>query len=160
MKNAVTLLLIIAATLLVGFFAGDRHRAKIVQSAPVVRDTVFDTIPVRYPVPYDSAVVRVERVRLPIYDTIRVEVSTEAVADSVDIEIPITQKHYSDSLFDAYVSGYHPSLDSITIYRRTITITKKTDPPRWGVSLQGGYGMTPKGFQPYVGLGVHLTLLP
>ena len=43
------------------------------------------------------------------------------VVDSV-VKLPMTQKHYKeDSLYDAWVSGYKPSLDSIRVYGKTET---------------------------------------
>lgn len=43
------------------------------------------------------------------------------VVDSV-VKLPMTQKHYTkDSLYDAWVSGYEPSLDSIRVYGKTET---------------------------------------
>ena len=38
------------------------------------------------------------------------------------VSLPITQKHYAkDSVYDVWVSGYEPKLDSISIYERTKT---------------------------------------
>ena len=50
------------------------------------------------------------------------------VVDSV-VKLPITQKHYTkDSIYDAWVSGVNPSLDSIktynNVYREVITKTE------------------------------------
>ena len=51
-----------------------------------------------------------------------------SVVDSV-VKLPITQKHYAkDSIYDAWVSGVNPSLDSIktynNVYREIITKTE------------------------------------
>lgn len=80
--------------------------------------------------------------------------STPAVslADSIEVAIPITQKVYGDSTFTAYVSGFQPSLDSIFLYPRTQVVTVREKPRRWSLGVGAGYGMTPKGFQPYVGV--------
>lgn len=79
-------------------------------------------------------------------------------------EIPITQKVYEDSLYTAYVSGFHASLDSIYIRNRIITNTIRetitntvTKKKRFGFGVQAGYYMTPAGFLPGVGLGLHLN---
>ena len=123
--------------------------------------TVVDTIPYRYPVPVDSAVVRYETVRLMVADTARVTVTdTVKVTDSVAVVVPITQRVYSDSLYRAYVSGYRPQLDSIFVYPRTnyITTTVKEKPKRWGIGLQAGYGVGCGGTGPYVGIGVNYNL--
>ena len=75
------------------------------------------------------------------------------------VVIPITQKVYKDSDYTAYVSGYHSSLDSISVRHKVTTITIKQKARRWNVGVSAGYGMTPKGFQPYVGIGVTFNLL-
>ena len=77
--------------------------------------------------------------------------------------IPITQKQYSDSTYTAWVSGYMPSLDSISIYPRreitTITNTIRKKPKRWGIGVNAGYGITPKeGMQPYFGVDINYNL--
>lgn len=42
--------------------------------------------------------------------------------DGHSVSLPITQKHYAkDSVYDAWISGYEPHLDSISIYERTKT---------------------------------------
>lgn len=124
--------------------------------------TVIDTIPYRYPVPRDSAVVRYETVRLMVADTARITITdTVRVADSVEVVVPITQRVYSDSTYRAYVSGYRPRLDSIFVYPRTsyITTTVKEKPKRWGIGLQAGYGYSPgNSMSPYLGIGVSYNL--
>lgn len=80
--------------------------------------------------------------------------------DSVAVEIPITQKHYRDSTYEAWVSGFAQNLDSIRVYPRTETITiKEYKPPnRWHVGISAGYAYTPRGFQPYIGIGISYSL--
>lgn len=110
----------------------------------VERDTVvvYDTIPHYYPKPVDSAVVRYVTKVLPMRpDTHHfadvgnmidgnsvssVSNSANSVTDSVAVVVPITTKHYRAMEYDAWVSGYEPSLDSIKVYQKTevVTITK------------------------------------
>lgn len=133
----------------------------------VVRDTITDTIPYYMPVPKDSIVIRYKTVKLPVApkDTTLTENyaqdSAQNIRDSVDVEIPVTQKHYADSAYDAWVSGYLPQLDSIKVYQNTITehIYIKPKPKRWNIGVSAGYGITPKGLQPYIGLGVTYNLI-
>ena len=75
--------------------------------------------------------------------------------DSVEVELPIEQKVYSDSLYKAWVSGFDARLDSIHIYQPTLHITIKTteQQSQWSWGVQAGLGITPKGLQPYIGLG-------
>lgn len=128
-------------------------------TSDTTRVTIIDTISYLQPIPVDSVVVRYQTERLPIKrDTVLI-----GYTDSVDVEVPITQKRYADSTYTAWVSGYNPSLDSICIYRRheivTITNTIRPKQKRWGVSLNVGYGITPRhGMQPYVGVGLSYNL--
>lgn len=119
------------------------------------RDTIIDTIRVAQPVAVDSVVVRHKIV--PIYrysDSVRVVVRDSIIIhDSVAV-VPITQMKYQDSTYTAWVSGYEPCLDSIRVYQREV----KTKQSRWSIGLQGGVGLTPKGVQPYVGIGVSYRL--
>ncbi len=106
--------------------------------------------------------------RLPVITSNHQGASTEsdtAVArcDSANVAIPITQTHYVDSTYEAWVSGYEARLDSINLFRRTVTktVTQATidrKPKRLSIGLQGGYGITPTGVQPYLGLGITLRL--
>ena len=81
-----------------------------------------------------------------------------SLADSIEVAIPITQKVYGDSTFTAYVSGFQPSLDSIFLYPRTQVVTVREKPRRWSLGVGAGYGLTPRGFQPFVGVSVSYTL--
>ena len=85
--------------------------------------------------------------------------STPAVslADSIEVANPITHKVYCDSTFTAYVSGFRPSLDSIFLYPRTQVVTVREKPRRWSLGVGAGYGLTPRGFQPFVGVSVSYT---
>lgn len=132
------------------------------------RETYIDTIPYRVPVPVDSCVIKYVTDTLPlagaseyalIGDT--TALVEKSVTDSATVIIPITQKVYEDSLFRAYVSGYHPALDSIEIYRKseTIYIRSPTKPKRWSVGIQAGLGLTPNNIQPYIGVGVSYNIL-
>ena len=83
--------------------------------------------------------------------------------DSVEVELPITQKGYGDSTYRAWVSGYRPSLDSIEVYRKTITIEKNILLPsakRWSIGVTGGYGYGLLHGRPdvFVGVGVSYRL--
>lgn len=57
----------------------------------------------------------------PVYKT-RTVIDTVFIACDNDVEIPIQieQKHYSkEGVYDAWVSGYNPELDSISVYNKT-----------------------------------------
>jgi len=139
------------------------------QRKPVVekveRDTVvvYDTVPQYYPVAKDSAVVRYVTKVLPVvkYDTVFREYSaTEHFADTskmMPVVIPITSKHYNTPEYDAWVSGYEPSLDSIKVYQRTEYITERVTlskpPNKWELDAMAGidYNITSQSYSPYAG---------
>ena len=139
-----------------GFWLRGLRPAKPVE--PVVQtDTLYlrDTIRIDRPVPKPY----------PVYlpsDTVRL-VTTQH--DTVEVLVPMEQKHYSDSLYDVYVSGYKPNLDSLRIYQTTkiVTITETIKVPekkRWGLGFQVGGTYLPKvGPTPYVGVGISYNLL-
>ena len=132
----------------------------------VERDTVvvYDTIPHYYPVPKDSAVVKYVTRYLRRTDTVEqfiaVNNMTDHFADTsnmIAVEVPITSKHYSCKDYDAWVSGYEPSLDSIKVYQRTEYITERVTiskpPNKWELDAMAGidYNVKSQHYSPYAG---------
>ena len=150
--------------LLTGFFTG-----KAIYDRPVIesvtRDTVtrIDTVFQYHPQP-----VEVERVRTEYRWLTRVTTDTvtdyTVLHDSVLVEVPIESKHYNSPEYDAWVSGYQPSLDSIRVYQKENYITERVTiskpPNRFTIGLQGGYGygFKSKQWEPYVGIGVGIRI--
>lgn len=124
-------------------------------------DTVYRRDTVRWPVTRDSVVTRHVTRRLTVMrvDTVRQSDTVRAV-DTVEVSLPIVQKVYRDTNYTAWVSGYEPRLDSISVRHRTI-IERRTvrERGRWGVGLGVGYGID-KTFKPtpYVGVGLMYRL--
>lgn len=153
-------LLIVSVLFNVALLIGKSSHNGQINTSDTTRVTIIDTILYLHPVPKDSIVVRYETRLFPIKRDTTMQIGC---TDSVQVEIPISQKRYADSTYTAWVSGYNPTLDSIRIYPRheviTITNTIWQKPKRWGVGLNVGYGITPKnGMQPYVGIGVSYNL--
>ena len=122
----------------------------------VVTDTIIKVIKVDRPIVRESTIVKYEVVRLPrANDTICV---SDTIKDSVFVQVPIEQKVYSDSNYTAWVSGYHPRLDSISITHQEVSfhnrLVNNNGSKRLFIGIQVGYGITPRGLQPYIGLGV------
>lgn len=107
---------IVIAVLLVSLFVSLTNRKEV-----VIEKVASDTV-------YTLKLETVE-VKKPIFIT-EVIVDTFLIKDSLNNEhlIPKTQKYYKDSLYEAWVSGYKPNLDSINIYNQTkfVTITNNT----------------------------------
>ena len=144
-------ILVFASLLLLNFCS--RHR----EDTGAPSDTIFifhtdtsyirDTVFVYYPRP----------VSVLVSDTL-------IVRDTVLLK---EHKFYKDSLYEAWVSGYEPSLDSICVFPVTKTITntitntvietkevKKKTP--FGIGIQAGYGY-PHGA--YVGIGISYNFI-
>ena len=85
------------------------------------------------------------------------ETSTDTLHDSVLVAVPITSKHYGGDQYDAWVSGYEPSLDSIFVYSETQyvteTVTKSKPPNKWELDIIGGidYNTAKQRYTPYAG---------
>lgn len=168
------LLLLLAAYGICRLVISSRHKAASAPP-PVRRDTLIirDTLRVSRPVPVREEVVR--------YVTVKVAADSSNLAnigkDSADVPpaadhspdtaqtvmLPITQQVYRDTTYTAWVSGYLPQLDSIEVYPRTLIVRQTAlpaaRPRRWSFGIQAGYGYTPKGMQPYVGIGININLL-
>ena len=137
---------LVAVVLLAALAIYNRCSSKA-EVVKVERDTVVihDTVPYYHPTPKDSAIVKYVTRYLPVVkrDTALLDQSmsdhfadvSKMIHDSVAVEVPITSKHYGSKDYDAWVSGYEPSLDSIKVYQRTEYITERVTiskpPNRW-----------------------------
>lgn len=147
----------------------------IPNSEPVVVDsTTTEAIhPDLAPAIRDSMVIRYQYVNVPLTPPPEVGDASQGISlpppdsievvergDSAEVIIPISQKVYEGEDYKAYISGYRATMDSIFVKQRTTTIhiREPTKQKRFSIGLQAGYGMTPKGFQPYVGIGVSVNL--
>lgn len=112
----------------------------------------YDTIVVTKPIIVESRNIGIKHYKVLGY------IDAKKAMDTLHVALPIEQKVYEDSTYRAYVSGFDAKLDSIKIYQPTryITITNTSPPNRWSWGLQGGVGITPKGIQPYIGIGINL----
>lgn len=87
-----------------------------------------------------------------------INIDASADNDSVKIKLPIVQNVYEDADYKAYVSGVCPSLDSIFVYPRREIVTIKKPPKRWHIGPTVGYGYTPHGFEPFIGVSITYSL--
>ena len=129
------------------------------KNAPADTITVIkhDTIKVDSPVPVHHYIKDTTFIVVP---------DTQIVHDTVlkIYKAPREFLVYKDTSYRAVVSGIQPRLDSIEIYRPTITQTvtkyvevkKKT---KWGVGVQAGYGYNGSKWSPYLGAGVQYNIV-
>ena len=127
----------------------------------VAADTVYRRDTVRWPVVRDSFVTRYITRRLAVMrvDTLRQSDTVRAV-DTVEVRLPIVQKVYRDTNYTAWVSGYEPRLDSITIANKIITRTNtvlKNKDKRFSLGVQTGFNVLNKKL--YFGVGITYNII-
>lgn len=172
-RNNIVFIGILATLLAISLFFNIRNHIEIANIETVsdtTRFTVIDTVVYRYPIPVDSIVVRYVTANLPIAEDgnkacqnilTNGNIDVENIPDSVNVIIPISQNVYEDSTYKAWISGYHTTIDSIYVFPRNEVITIITTPKkkRWHIGSSVGYGITPDGLQPYVGLSVTYSII-
>ncbi len=138
------------ALCLLCFLAG-RHTNRAGGELVGKNDTLilYDTIRYSIPYPVYETVIQTVPEMFPIYITLE----GDTVREPIFVPIRITQKEYLTDDYHAWVSGYNPSLDSIDIFRKTMSITKRQSSRRWGIGITAGYGIGRNGLSPYVGIG-------
>ena len=159
-KLLVNLVAVIFILCVVGaFFLGRSTRRVDDVGVRIERDTIIvrDTFREYYPQEVVREKVRTEKVEVPV-------LVRDTICDTVYVEIPIESREYRTDELYAVVEGYNPILKYYEVYPRTVYVnTTETikQRKRWGfgVGLQGGYGFTPKGWQPYVGVGLSFNYL-
>ena len=165
----------IAVAVLIGFLIGQQHPQKPpVEPNTEKVDTLFirDTNSFTEPPKEPSPDVLIKEIPVPVYvadssaiDSLLKECARlERVGDSLQLVLLRVQRHYSDSTFDAWVSGVDPRLDSIKTYQTNMVITKEipviqVKKSRWGLGIQAGYGASKDGLSPYIGVGVSYNVL-
>lgn len=115
----------------------------------------IDTVKHHVLIPRDSIVVSYKtKYRHKVKDSV-IFSQKEPLCEHDTVILPVMQKHYKDSLYDVWVSGYEPNLDSINIYQRTKSVkTVIFKKPKFGVGLQFGVGYK----NPYIGIGVQYNI--
>ena len=165
----------LAVAVLLGFLVGQRCPRNAQGETPTPKvDTLFirDTNSFTDPKKEPSPDVLIKEIPVPVYvadssaiDSLLNECARlERVGDSLQLVLLREQRHYSDSTFDAWVSGIDPRLDSIKTYQTNMVITKEIPVQvkvrsRWGLGIQAGYGASKDGLTPYIGVGVSYNVL-
>ena len=105
--------------------------------------TKVDTIEIIKPQPY----------KVTVTDTVYIR-------DTVGTTLTQEVKEYIHPTYYAKISGINAYLEEIMVYPKTvtkyITTTEQVyiEPKKWDIGIQAGFGITPKGLQPYIGFGV------
>lgn len=164
MKDTIKSLLGILLVALIGYAMGlgsNARRIRLLEERMLSRtDSVssVEIVDLPKPVPKDSTIIHHVYVKVPVVPPR--DDSVPAVNDSVMVQLPIERKVYQeDSLYRAVVSGWRPSLDTLTIFKTTTTVTvtktERVQPKRWSFGVTAGPSvlMTPSG-RVHAGVGV------
>lgn len=165
----------IVVAILIGFLVGRRcHRNDPGETPTPKGDTLFirDTNSFTEPKKEPSPDVLIKEIPVPVYvadssaiDSLLSECARlQRSGDSLQLVLLRVQRHYSDSTFDAWVSGVDPRLDSIKTYQKNMVVTKEirviqVKKTRWGLGVQAGATAGKDGVIPYVGVGVSYNIL-
>lgn len=156
MKQALVCILAFLAGAAAGMFLprscsdnGDAGNVVTRTDTLIVRDTIIERQP------FYVAQTQVDTMLVAIKDTV-------TVRDTVYMLLDRQQRYYKGNDYEAWVSGYRPTLDSIYVFPETRFVTEtvqvKRKPTRWGIGIQAGYGVAlPDGrpqLAPYVGVGI------
>lgn len=125
-----------------GFILGLAANRLAAPSPSVERVVRVDTVRVTRPVPRDSVVIR--RITVTKADTV----------------LEVKQVRYADTSYVAWVSGIEPRLDSLRLLRPVTTIAPRPASGRhWHLGVTAGVGVTPRGAEPYVGIGLTYSFI-
>lgn len=157
-KNILLACVVITVIFLAGFLTRQCTFKMPEPEIKEYRDTVYLPDTVKVPEP-----VEVEHI---VKDTMYVDVGDVVVVhDTTYLPLPREYVTYQDSSYRAVVSGFRPRLEELTMYPKKEVVTIQTEKVyteykhyKFGVGIQAGYGITPSGFQPYLGLGVSYNL--
>jgi len=152
------LLAAVALAFVIGYVNGLR-RGKAMAEPPepeIQTDTVWlkpDTIRITKPVP----------VAKWLHDTTYVPVPVPPQKpDTVYVPIPKETTYYARNEYEAWVTGFQATLDSVHIFRPVAIVERKVPvylTKRWGVGIQAGITWNPQTkTTPYVGAGVSYNL--
>lgn len=165
--------LLVLAPVVVHQYKMIKYLQNELSSVPIQPIVVHDTVEIAAPPVISKKVVG--KIKVPISRAEMANISRDTcyVTDTVFISVDKTQKYYRSKYYSAWVSGYEPSLDSISIYNRTVYVTARQDAlkpreySRWGCDLQLGYGVYIYGRiddkkivkGPYIGIGLSYRLI-
>lgn len=145
-RSDILFILALLAAVAASFFAGYQVAMCRFPEFSEVTDTtyVYDTIPYYKPVPRDSVILSYVEVPIPVSVNDSTNSNGLNVRDSINIKVAIERLVYEeDSTYYAVVSGptigdYHPSLDTLEVYRETIFVETTRNvisykPYKWSV---------------------------
>lgn len=158
MRKSATLALVIVSFVVGGLMVRGWYGRVNNATGIMQRDTIFVIDTFRTPIPPPQFVEIVKYERIPV-EELALQFDTMGQYSPPYIELPIEEKVYQTDDYRATVRGFRPELTEMEIYRRTnyVTNTVKKN-PRWSITAGAGFGYSPAGFQPYIGISVGFVL--
>lgn len=152
-----------------GFVIGKNRTEKPPGGVTETVETTVDTVVRRMPVQRDVSAAGTRRFVVPTYCFLGTVAERDSVteepqcsADSALVELPIVQRHYADSAYEAWVSGpIDPQLDSVRVFAPTTVVTRQEwkPPKRWHIGPTVGFGYTPRGLEPFIGISLTYSII-
>ena len=162
-KLVATLMTVILALLMTSVIfvrSNEQPRTQLVEKIDTLTVIVHDTVAIVRPLPAKIIILPQTVKRLPLADTHVMRADT-AATDSADVVVPMETKVYEDSSYRAVITGAWVSLDTMQVYPlHEITTIRHPVPKnkRWAIGVGAGYGITPRGMQPWAGVTLTYTL--
>lgn len=135
----------------------EQTKTEIVEVRDTIEKISVETLFVDRPIVYKVKDIRCDTVRI-----------TDVKHDSVDVILPVIQKEYRDSTYEAYVSGYKDvNLDSIRVFQhnKIVQINNQIERIKYknkhwhiGPSVGVGYDFTNNRVAPYLGVSVQYSI--
>lgn len=156
-------ILIVIVAVCIGILIGWLCRGNQVPDKPPIvhKDTtiVIDTNIYVNPIPVSFDINVDARIIVPPADI--------TIVDDSLIVLPVETKTYAGDDYRLQISGYRPNLDWIETFPQTkyvtTTVTGKSNPKRWGIGIQAGYGVGVSSGQvtafPYIGVGISYNIV-
>lgn len=147
------------------YFLGVVHGNASAENDSVDTITIHDTISDLKP--YSVIIHHYDTLEYFQCDTIWENGEIVLIEDTIQMPVPISKSIYIDTLktdttkfsYRMLVEGYNVAIDSLSYhFEYNPSATQKKTPSRWSFGVQLGYGITPKGFQPYIGVGLGYRL--
>ena len=114
---------------------------------------------------YDTVYIdRYQKVLVPVISTDTIN-DTILVVDSIEVNIPIQKKHYSDTLaetaFSFDLSGYLPEVNNLYVQNLKVCPEPQKQPKKWFDNIHIGAGFSAtyyEGFKILPSIGIYYSL--
>lgn len=135
----------------------------------IVRDTIRETSPEHISSSVVGSILILTSIETPETGHVPSVVfvtDTVMVHDTTYVVLEREQRYYKGDGWEAYVSGYDPTLDALNIFNEHYVVNNTEihipKPKRWGLGVQAGYGIGYANGRvcgvPYIGVGISYNI--